>query len=84
VHQMVVPDLVVQRGRFGHERKPYKKILRERLSADTRNTRKHRRHQSAPGSPDVAEVVNRPKKRPGRRLRSSITTGAASWQAVLV
>jgi len=35
-------------------------------------------------SPDVAEVVNRPKKRPGSRLRSSITIGAANKQAVLV
>ena len=35
------------------------------------------RHQAARASPDVAEVVNRPKKRPGRRLRSSITTSAA-------
>jgi hypothetical protein len=42
------------------------------------------RHQSARGSPDVAEVVNRPKKRPGKRRRSSITIGAANWQAVLV
>jgi hypothetical protein len=43
---------------------------------------------AAPGarlqSPDVAEVVNRPKKRPGRRLRSSITIRAANKQAVLV
>ena len=42
------------------------------------------RHQAARASPDVAEVVNRPKKRPGRRLRSSITIGAANKQAVLV
>ncbi|MDE2467613.1 MAG: hypothetical protein KGL35_02425 [Bradyrhizobium sp.] len=32
------------------------------------------RHQRAQLSSDVAEVVKRPKKRPGRRLRSSITT----------
>ena len=25
VNQMVVPDLVVQRGRFGHEREPLKR-----------------------------------------------------------
>jgi hypothetical protein len=42
------------------------------------------RHQSARGSPDVAEVVNRPKNRLGRRRRSSITTGVANWQAMLV
>jgi len=34
--------------------------------------------------PDVAEVANRPKKRPGRRLRSSITIRAANRQAVMV
>jgi hypothetical protein len=38
------------------------------------------RRQSA----DVAEVVNRPKKRPGSRLRSSITMRAANKQTVLV
>src|SRR6185503_2446726 len=32
-------------------------------------------------SSDVAEVANRPKKRPGRRERSSITT---RWQTMLV
>jgi len=32
------------------------------------------RHQRAPLSSGVADVVKRPKKRPGRRLRSSITT----------
>ena len=42
------------------------------------------RHQAARASPDVAEVVNRPKKRPGRRQRSSITMGAASSYAMLV
>jgi hypothetical protein len=26
VNQMIVPDFVVQRGWFGHERKPYKNI----------------------------------------------------------
>ena len=35
-------------------------------------------------SPDVAEVVNRPKKRPGSRLRSSITIRAANRLSVLV
>jgi hypothetical protein len=43
----------------------------------------HRRGASRQ-SPEVAEVVNRPKKRPGRRLRSSITIGAANRQAMLV
>src|ERR1700761_6032270 len=32
------------------------------------------RFQRAPLSSDVAEVANRPKKRPGKRERSSITT----------
>jgi hypothetical protein len=36
VNQMIVPDLVVQRGRLGHERKPYKRIGVNRESADTR------------------------------------------------
>jgi hypothetical protein len=59
--------------------------LREQVSADTRNESKRQaRHQSARASPDVAEVVNRPKKRPGRRLRSSITIRPASSQAMLV
>jgi len=38
-------------------------------------------HQAARVSADVAEVANRPKKRPGRRERSSITT---RWQTLLV
>jgi hypothetical protein len=41
-------------------------------------------HQNARASHEVAEVANRPKKRPGRRLRSSITIRAANWQAILV
>jgi len=39
------------------------------------------RVQRALLSSDVAEVANRPKKRPGRRERSSITT---RWQTMLV
>ena len=42
------------------------------------------RHQAARASPDVAEVVNRPKKRPGSRERSSITMGATRRLAMLV
>jgi hypothetical protein len=38
-------------------------------------------HQAARVSSEVAEVANRPKKRPGRRERSSITT---RWQTLLV
>jgi hypothetical protein len=38
-------------------------------------------HQAARVSSEVAEVANRPKKRPGRRERSSITT---RWQTMLV
>jgi hypothetical protein len=37
--------------------------------------------QDARVSSDVADVAKRPKKRPGRRERSSITT---RWQAMLV
>jgi hypothetical protein len=36
--------------------------------------------QNARVSSDVADVAKRPKKRPGRRERSSITT---RWQAML-
>jgi len=41
-------------------------------------------HQAARVSADVAEVANRPKKRPGRRERSSITMGAAREPAEFV
>ncbi|HMM91595.1 hypothetical protein [Bradyrhizobium sp.] len=46
------------------------------VSDKARNTRRHRtsaQHQAARVSSDVADVVNRPKKRPGRRERSSMT-----------
>ncbi len=42
VNQMIVPDLVVQRGRFGHERKPSKRngVSREaRIRANNQDTR---------------------------------------------
>jgi hypothetical protein len=56
-----------------------------RESAETRESVENAgAHQSAQTSPEVAEVVNRPKKRPGRRQRSSITIRAANWQAMLV
>jgi hypothetical protein len=42
------------------------------------------RHQRPRLSADVAEVAKRPKKRPGRRERSSITIGATRRQAELV
>jgi hypothetical protein len=42
------------------------------------------RIQRAHVSSDVAEVANRPKKRPGSRKRSSITMGATHRQAQLV
>jgi len=58
--------------------------MREQVSADTRKFKEtSARHQSARASPEVAEVVNRPKKRPGRRLRSSITIRATSRQAMV-
>src|SRR5437899_7526102 len=74
VHQMVVPDLVVQRGRFGHERQLQNEFLCERSGAVTREQRTSAQHQAARVSSDVADVANRPKKRPGSRERSSITT----------
>src|SRR6476660_8859035 len=48
-----------------------------------RRVRKQRssvQHQAARVSSEVAEVANRPKKRPGRRERSSITT---RWRIML-
>jgi len=39
--------------------------------------------QSARLSSDVAEVAKRPKKRPGRRERSSITIGAMDLPAMV-
>jgi hypothetical protein len=62
-----------------------KSIPSERLSAVTREQKvKSAQHQPARVSSDVAEVAKRPKKRPGRRERSSITIGATRRQAELV
>src|ERR1700687_756068 len=83
VHQMVVPDLVVQRGRFGHERKLQKEILSDQARLSRYLANEKARHQSARPSSDVAEVANRPKKRPGRRERSSITIGATNRLAMV-
>jgi hypothetical protein len=56
----------------------------EQVGADRRNKKEtSARHQSALASSDVAEVAKRPKKRPGRRERSSITIGATGWQAMV-
>jgi len=49
VHQMVIPDFVVQRGRFGHERQPQKKNCVGRISDGAQAT-KSRRGCSAPRS----------------------------------
>jgi hypothetical protein len=49
-----------------------------------RNTEVSARDQRAPLSSDVADVAKRPKKRPGRRERSSITIRSTRPQAVLV
>jgi hypothetical protein len=58
--------------------------LREQVSAIARETVEiPARRQIARASPDVAEVVNRPKKRPGRRERSSITIRATNWQVLV-
>jgi len=45
--------------------------------------RKCTRDYRAAPSPDVAEVAKRPKKRPGRRERSSITIGAMDLAAMV-
>jgi len=45
--------------------------------------RKTRADYSAALSSDVAEVAKRPKKRPGRRERSSITIGATDLPAMV-
>ncbi|HTO60631.1 MAG TPA: hypothetical protein VMM15_05180 [Bradyrhizobium sp.] len=46
-------------------------------------TENARADYSAPLSSDVAEVAKRPKKRPGRRERSSITIGAMDLPAMV-
>jgi hypothetical protein len=62
-----------------------KNIPCERLSAVKREQKvKSAQHQAAQVSSDVAEVAKRPKKRPGRRERSSITIGATRRQPKLV
>jgi hypothetical protein len=49
-------------------------------SARERQASTSAQHQAARVSSEVAEVANRPKKRLGKRERSSITT---RWQTVL-
>src|SRR5579883_2708241 len=51
------------------------------LARERRQTKDQAQRQNARVSSDVAEVAKRPKKRPGRRERSSITTRR---QAMLV
>src|SRR5580692_6020881 len=80
VHQMIVPDFVVQRRRFGHERKLQREKC-ERFGARSAGRAISAQHYAAHVSSEVAEVANRPKKRPGSRERSSITT---RWQTMLV
>jgi hypothetical protein len=48
---------------------------------DARANGRSAQRQAALPSSEVAEVAKRPKKRPGSRERSSITTG---WQTLLV
>src|SRR5690242_2471030 len=72
VDQMIVPDLVIQRGRFGHERQAPNSGLSGRRGV--RAGKGGHAGQAARESSEVAEVANRPKNRPGRRQRSSITT----------
>jgi hypothetical protein len=76
VNQMIVPDLVVQRGRFGHERELQKNFRVGGSGAvfRAREGKTTAQHQAARVSSDVAEVAKRPKKRPGSRERSSMTT----------
>src|ERR1700761_2403329 len=80
VHQMIVPDFVVQRRRFGHERKLQREKC-ERFGARSAGRAISAQHYAAQISSEVAEVANRPKKRPGSRERSSMTT---RWQTMLV
>jgi hypothetical protein len=54
-------------------------ILREQDERENAQLNEGRRGAGARRQrPDVAEVVKRPKKRPGSRLRSSITIRAAN------
>jgi hypothetical protein len=69
---------------LGHERQLQSEILCERSSADTRKQRTSAQHQAARVSSDVAEVANRPKKRPGKRERSSMTILRVVPKAALV
>jgi hypothetical protein len=48
---------------------------------ERRQMNEQAQRQNARVSSDVADVAKRPKKRPGSRERSSITT---RWQAILV
>jgi hypothetical protein len=54
------------------------------VKREARKQRTSAQRQAALLSPDVADVVNRPKKRPGNRERSSITTSRAVPKAALV
>ena len=72
VDQMVIPDFVVQRVGLGMSVKLQEfEVVRRESRAAKRNVGAA---QSARVSSEVADVANRPKKRPGRRERSSITT----------
>jgi hypothetical protein len=53
---------------------PRKQIAERDKRDDAQATEFPARLQRAPVSSDVADVAKRPKKRPGRRQRSSITT----------
>ena len=79
VHQMVVPDLVVQGGRFGHELQLQECCVSGYARCARGQRNRQRSFQAARVSSDVAEVAKRPKNRPGSRERSSMTmrvTGA--------
>jgi hypothetical protein len=54
------------------------------VKREARKQRTSAQRQAALVSSDVADVVNRPKKRPGSRERSSITTSRAVLKAALV
>jgi hypothetical protein len=58
-----------------------KEILCDRSGAVARERRRSAQLQAARVSSDVADVANRPKKRPGSRERSSITTRWQGWLA---
>jgi hypothetical protein len=61
-----------------------RKFVVSGFSAVVRKKRKVGADQSAPLSSEVADVAKRPKKRPGKRERSSMMIRSTRRQAMLV